>query len=86
MRLTGIRPSAYLQNYVYKKESIKGSQTIKAKLCDVIARFGHDASKLSDAWMMTMPSYFGFEGINPLTMYYCYNNEQDLWLVVLEVC
>ncbi|KIY63872.1 hypothetical protein CYLTODRAFT_493562 [Cylindrobasidium torrendii FP15055 ss-10] len=36
-------------------------------------------------WMMTMPSYMGFEGINPLTVYYCYTPEGGLAVVVLEV-
>ncbi|KAK7446978.1 hypothetical protein VKT23_014191 [Stygiomarasmius scandens] len=35
--------------------------------------------------MMTMPSYLGFEGINPLTVYFCYKPGGVLWLVVLEV-
>ncbi|KAG8730841.1 hypothetical protein FRC10_002319 [Ceratobasidium sp. 414] len=33
-----------------------------------------------------MPSFLGFEGINPLTVYFCYEEGQDhVWGVVLEV-
>jgi DUF1365 family protein len=35
--------------------------------------------------MMTMPSYFGFEGINPLTVYFVYNEMDKFSMVVLEV-
>lgn len=42
---------------------------------------------LDDAWMLTMPSYCGFEGINPLTVYFCYSRTRGdkLYAVVLEV-
>ncbi len=37
--------------------------------------------------MLTMPSYMGYEGINPLTVHYCYkkDGERELAWVVLEV-
>ncbi|KZP33289.1 hypothetical protein FIBSPDRAFT_1036395 [Athelia psychrophila] len=35
--------------------------------------------------MLTMPSYLGWEGINPLTVYYCYTADGKFWIAVLEV-
>ncbi|KDN41982.1 hypothetical protein K437DRAFT_249268 [Tilletiaria anomala UBC 951] len=47
---------------------------------------------IGQVWAVTMPSYFGFNGINPLTVYYMYRptpgssaERGSLWLVVLEV-
>ncbi|THU93382.1 hypothetical protein K435DRAFT_757483 [Dendrothele bispora CBS 962.96] len=70
--------------------------SIKEKLVEVLRRRGYlelhgsdedggNLKELEDAWMMTMPSYLGFEGINPLTVYFCYRPGGVLWLVVLEV-
>ncbi|THU76154.1 hypothetical protein K435DRAFT_186558 [Dendrothele bispora CBS 962.96] len=73
------------------------SMSIKEKLVEVLRRRGYlelrddsdedggNLKELEDAWMMTMPSYLGFEGINPLTVYFCYRPGGVLWLVVLEV-
>ena len=87
-RLTSIRPDAYLQDAI--PESPKGKSakplSIRTKLEAVLSRFGHDARSLDNAWMLTMPSYMGVEGINPLTVYYCYKKKEPrLWIVVLEV-
>ena len=38
---------------------------------------GHDAGRLGEVWMLTMPSYMGYEGINPLTVHYCYEKRRD---------
>lgn len=77
--LTGIRPEAYLSSASEKR-------SLRAKLAEVLERFGHDPKALRDAWMQTMPRYMGFGGINPLTIYYCYaHGSDDLWTVVLEV-
>lgn len=81
-RVTGIRPEAYLHDY----DLGCGGRSIREKLRDVLCRFGHEGEELEDAWMMTMPSYLGVEGINPLTVFYCYKKASaQLWLVVLEV-
>ncbi|OJT12325.1 hypothetical protein TRAPUB_11100 [Trametes pubescens] len=51
---------------------------IKAKLAEVLVRQGKEGARVwawaetGDAWMLTMPSYVGHEGINPLTVYFCY--------------
>ncbi|KZT03298.1 uncharacterized protein LAESUDRAFT_704910 [Laetiporus sulphureus 93-53] len=75
-RLVGLRSSVYLA---------KDARSIRNKLLGTLAVHGFDCTLFSDAWMMTMPSLLGFEGINPLTVYFCYNMSEQLWLVVLEV-
>lgn len=79
-RLTGLRPAAYLD-----ASARSTSRSIKEKLLDVLEEEGHGRGLLGDAWMLTMPSYLGFEGINPLTTYYCYDAQGRLFAVVLEV-
>ncbi|KAF8888982.1 hypothetical protein CPB85DRAFT_1334125 [Mucidula mucida] len=75
-RLTGLRPTPYLT-------TLKG--TIRHKLEGVLSSHGFEKEDLDDAWMMTMPSFLGFEGINPLTVYFCYKPNGVFWLTVLEV-
>lgn len=75
-RLTGLRATPYLT---------PGSGSIKRKLEGVLAGSGFPGEKLRDAWMMTMPSFLGLEGINPLTVYFCYDVNGAFWLTVLEV-
>ncbi|KAF8300175.1 hypothetical protein DL93DRAFT_2233835 [Clavulina sp. PMI_390] len=48
------------------------------------------AARIGEIWTMTMPSFLGFAGINPLTVHFCYEqvvSEENapLLLVVLEV-
>ncbi|KAI0670227.1 hypothetical protein C8Q78DRAFT_975614 [Trametes maxima] len=68
-----------------------GQWGLKAKLVDVLVMQGKDAARVGewkevgDAWMLTMPSYMGFEGINPLTVYFCYSREGVLEWIVLEI-
>ncbi|KAF8588064.1 hypothetical protein K439DRAFT_1652066 [Ramaria rubella] len=79
-RLTGLRASGYLHDGSTDKRSIR------SKLVDLLDQQGHPGCELEDAWLMTMPSFLGLEGINPLSVYYCYRKEYpSLWLVVLEV-
>ena len=79
-RITGLRASGYLYEDGGKEKSIR------IKLVRVLEDFGiHDAISMSDAWIMTMPSYLGYEGTNPLTVYFCYMDGR-LWTIVLEVC
>ncbi|KIM29341.1 hypothetical protein M408DRAFT_8355 [Serendipita vermifera MAFF 305830] len=40
---------------------------------------------MDDLWLLTSPSYFGFEGINPLSTWFCYDKTRSLILVLLEV-
>ncbi|EGO02915.1 hypothetical protein SERLA73DRAFT_47414 [Serpula lacrymans var. lacrymans S7.3] len=76
--ITGLRPRGYLQ-------PSHSRRTILDKLLHVLSSRGYDRGLFEDAWMMTMPSFFGFEGINPLTVYFCYKRSAELWVVVLEV-
>ena len=81
-RITGIRPSGY----VYANEP--STRSIKEKLKKLLVDRGLDqeGDTLEDAWMLTMPSYLGYEGINPLTVYFCYQREgTEPWAIVLEV-
>jgi len=78
-RIVGLRPNPYLTPQ---------PGTIRHKLETILRERGFIDEKngLLDAWMMTMPSFLGFEGINPLTVYFCYNLEGEFWLLILEVC
>ncbi|KAG8703792.1 hypothetical protein FRC08_002632 [Ceratobasidium sp. 394] len=74
-RMCGLRAQTYLTD--------SSSRTIREKLVQLMAPCG---VRLGKVWMMTMPSFLGFEGINPLTVYFCYEEGQDyVWGVVLEV-
>ncbi|KAF9228151.1 hypothetical protein BS17DRAFT_323494 [Gyrodon lividus] len=42
-------------------------------------------SEIRDVWMMSMPSICTFEGINPLTVYFCYRPSGEVGIVILEV-
>ncbi|KAK7055458.1 hypothetical protein R3P38DRAFT_2847164 [Favolaschia claudopus] len=76
-RLAGLRPAPYLLE-------TGGSIRIRQRLEKVLLDRGF-TGELEDAWMMTMPSLLGFEGINPLTVYFCYRPGGQLFLAVLEV-
>jgi hypothetical protein len=79
-RLTGIRPNGYLMP---DKQGEK-KRSILQKLITLL----HERDvkvEVEDVWMMTMPSYLAWEGINPLTVYFIYNPQCQCCLVVLEV-
>jgi DUF1365 family protein len=78
-RLVGIRPEHYLSN---------SSCTIRSKLESILKDRGYSNLDryIQDAWIMTMPSFLGFEGMNPLTVYFCYGSDKSLRVVILEVC
>ena len=44
------------------------------------------ADELRDVWLLTSPSYCGIEGINPLSVWFAYDQEKKLRVVLLEVC
>ncbi len=76
-RLLGLRSRPYLNTL--------SSSSIREKLEDELRRhhvLGENET-FEDAWMMTMPSILGYEGINPLTVYFCYK-DHALWTVVFE--
>ncbi|OCB86023.1 hypothetical protein A7U60_g6920 [Sanghuangporus baumii] len=90
-RVMGVRPETYLHDpNSYLEGSVKG-KSVREKLAEVLMRFQVDPREMEDVWMLTMPRYLGAEGINPLTVYYCYKKmrrdaggELALWVVVLE--
>ncbi|KAJ7153496.1 hypothetical protein C8R43DRAFT_1002246 [Mycena crocata] len=75
-RLVGLRPTPYLTD---------NGGSIRQRLEKVLLERGYLDGGLEDAWMMTMPSLLGFEGINPLTVYFCYRPGGKFFLTVLEV-
>lgn len=86
LRVLTIRPQPYLQDSPGSSTKGKESPSIRSKLEMVLRRFDYDATLLDGVWMLTMPCYLGVEGINPLTVHFCYKHgETRLWLVVLEV-
>lgn len=81
-RILGLRSAGYIYDDGGKEPSIR------KKLVEALGQFGigHAGEQLDDAWILTTPSYCGFEGINPLTVYFCYRKGcPQLWIVVLEV-
>ncbi|KAH9921126.1 uncharacterized protein B0H18DRAFT_880398 [Fomitopsis serialis] len=78
-RLIGLRSSAYLHN------SLSKTRHIREKLSELLDSEGYSQCGIGNAWMLTMPSFIGYEGINPLTLYYCYDTEAHLFSIVLEV-
>lgn len=84
-RLMNIRPASYLLD-----DGIENST-----LLDRLHAFGRlrgmeehqlGLDEAGDVWLMTSPSYMGFEGINPLSIWLCYDCEKKLQTVLLEVC
>jgi len=81
-RILGMRSAGYLYDDGGREPSIR------KKLGEALGQFGIEPAgeQMDDAWILTMPSYCGFEGINPLTVYFCYRMDgPGLWIVVLEV-
>jgi DUF1365 family protein len=89
-RLCGLRSQPYLTHLMAKHGQLETSaSTIREKLNRVLFDRGWDVREVNDVWFATMPSFLGFEGVNPLSVYYLYKEGKDqekaLWLVVLEV-
>lgn len=86
-RLTAINPRGYLSSG--KKDE---KATILERLEELLRNDSAertDVDVVDDAWMLTMPSFLGWEGINPLTVYFVYssNSQGDSLFsyVVLEI-
>lgn len=81
-RILGMRSAGYLHDDSGREPSIR------RKVINALRDFGieHAEEQMDDAWILTMPSYCGFEGINPLIVYFCYRKDQPkLWILILEV-
>ncbi|KAF4586360.1 hypothetical protein EYR38_010636 [Pleurotus pulmonarius] len=82
-RLTGLRPDPYL---TADRTNGNNHSTIHEKLIQVLTpRFANAAELLGDSWMMSMPSFLGFEGMKPLTVYFCYKPTGEFWLCIFEI-
>ncbi|KAI5477217.1 hypothetical protein MNV49_006590 [Pseudohyphozyma bogoriensis] len=83
--VTSLWPRAYLEP-LKPGEGVTG---IRERLWAHLARFGVGKEEAEKVYTVTMPAYLGFEGINPLTVHYCYRVTRtagrDLSAVVLEV-
>lgn len=62
-----------------------GSATLRQKLNSLLIEHGFSQKDMVKAWMVSMPSLLGFEGINPLTVWYVYNQDRVLSCIILEV-
>jgi hypothetical protein len=76
-RLLSLRPQPYL--------TPDDDLSILEKLDRLLQKRGYPGA-VEDVWMLTMPRILGFEGTNPLTVYWCYKPDGEPWLTVLEVC
>ena len=62
-----------------------GSESLRSKLDSLLAERGLSQDERERAWMVSMPSLLGFEGINPLTVWYVYDKTRRLSCIILEV-
>lgn len=72
--LTGIRSGVHLSGAPTASIGEKLKLLLREKYKEV-----------DEVWMMTMPSICGFQGINPLTTYFCYDSQLKFRVLVLEV-
>lgn len=80
-KILGLRAERYLT---------KGSETYREKLEKLLGKHGIAKERMGKVWLTTMPSLLGYEGDNPLTTWYIYENvtegkEGKLLAIVLEV-
>ena len=62
------------------------SITFDDKILVLLERKGYPDVRdtVADVWMLTMPAYCGYDGMNPLTVYFVYKKDGLPWFVVLE--
>lgn len=80
-RIANIRPTAYLIDDGVEEKGLgeRFEEFVKQRALEIPKK------DLSDVWLLTSPSYLGFEGINPLSVWFCYGEDRRLNLVLLEV-
>ncbi|WVF65406.1 hypothetical protein IAT40_000133 [Kwoniella sp. CBS 6097] len=87
----GGKPSSKILGLRTKKYLGPGNEGFRAKIEDVLRRNGLPTDDLGRIWLLTMPSYMGYEGDNPLTTWFLYSKPKngaergELWGVILEV-
>ena len=62
-----------------------GEGSMRSKLERLLLEQGMSRKQVHRAWLVTMPSLLGFESINPLTVWYVYDDQRQLSCVILEV-
>jgi DUF1365 family protein len=72
----GLRTDGYLR---------PGLEGLRKKTELLLAEQGLGETDMSRIWLVTMPSFMGFEGINPLSVWYIYSEKRELTCVILEV-
>ena len=80
-KILGLRSDEYLES---------GKATFCSKLDRLLSQNGCRRSELGRVWLVTMPSFIGWEGKNPLNIWYCYGRakgeeQAELECIVLEV-
>ena len=72
----GLRTDGYLH---------PGPESLRQKAELLLVEQGLGKMDMSQMWLVSMPSFIGFEGINPLSVWYIYSDKRDLTCVILEV-
>ncbi len=52
----------------------KNYSSLREELVDLVGSHGVDKGQIGKVWVITMPTYLGLTGINPLTVWYLYDN------------
>jgi DUF1365 family protein len=89
--ILGIQRGSYLDSDA-GAEKPRDGLSFRQRLAGLLQRNGVKESEVGRVWLLTMPSYLGKSGINPLTTYFVYRKgsgdregEEALLCVVLEV-
>jgi DUF1365 family protein len=69
---TTISPNSYLSHP--KCRTYTG---LREELLELVGRHGVDTSSIGKVWLVTMPTYLGVTGINPLTVWYLYDTGES---------
>jgi DUF1365 family protein len=75
-KVLGLRTDGYLRI---------GPDGMRAKAERLLSEQGMSKGDMAKIWLVTMPSFLGFEGINPLSVWYIYSEKRELTCVILEV-
>lgn len=75
-KILGLRSEGYLR---------PGPAGLRTKVEELLAEHGISSDEIHQVWLVTMPSFVGFEGINPLSVWYVYSPGRQLRCVILEV-
>lgn len=75
-KFLGLRSDNYLE---------AGQAGLRAKVEMLLKQYEIASEEIGRVWLVTMPSFLGFEGINPLSVWYIYSQDKQLCCVILEV-